>query len=208
MVKNPISILPRVWEKDTTAICWLVYIGSLPLAWEKAFVRKRYSTSARNTPTRVGKKKLLLRSLVPKLGTLPLAWEKEYWIYCSGNSFGGSLPRVWEKALIACKLSLLSRITPTCVGKRLSIHGQNKHFEFILSWNFLQQIPRISALSKSTHLHIVWKKIFAQKILYKVFCAFFCKEKTREFHPGFDTYYLFFQYLVFYCVNSAFNSFF
>ena len=120
----------------------------------------------------------------------------------------GSLPRVWEKVPVQALWFLSRRITPTCVGKRLSIHGQNKHFKFILSWNFLQQIPRISALSKSTHLHIVWKKIFAQKILYKVFCAFFAKKKTREFHAGFDTYYLFFQYLVFYCVNSAFNSFF
>lgn len=99
MVKNPISILPRVWEKDATAICWLVYIGSLPLAWEKAFVRKRYSTSARNTPTRVGKRILNL-----------LQWKLVWRI----------TPRVWEKEVLNVADRGKLGITPTCVGK--SIH--------------------------------------------------------------------------------------
>ena len=48
-------------------------------------------------------------------------------------SSDGSLPRVWEKAILQVGKKGNTRITPTCVGKRLSICGQNEHFEFILS---------------------------------------------------------------------------
>ena len=140
--------------------------GTLPLAWKKVHHVVFVDLDKRYTPTCVGK----------RIDTR----YKNYWWRVYSHSRGkkfddvafclcqqGILPLAWEKAFFISLAKYVERYTPTRVGKRLSIYGQNKRFVSILSWNFLQQITRIPALSKSPHPYIVWKKNFAQKILYK-----------------------------------------
>ena len=89
--------------------------GTLPLTWEKAFVRKRYSTSARDTPIHVGKRESVPvflymhrgyshsrgKSHIQSLHILDyqehshLRWKKNI-EFTAVETRLGSLPRVWE----------------------------------------------------------------------------------------------------------------
>ena len=126
-----------------------------------------------------GKKRVWYILLVFSIGSLPLAWEK-WWENSWSIALPGLLPRVWEKEYwIYCSENSFG-ITPTRVGK----HGQNKHFEFILSWNFLQQSHTNSHTIQITSSIYSMKEKFCSKNIIQSILHFFCKEKPGNSIPG------------------------
>ena len=107
-------------------------MGSLPRVWEKGAAETIGSSPIGITPTCVGKSAAAIRTMASTEDHSHVCGKKTR-TGTASTGILGSLPRVWEKALVLQFLISASRITPTCVGKRLSIYGQNKHFVFILS---------------------------------------------------------------------------
>ena len=128
------------------------FIGLLPLAWEKVFLLFPLTIGFRYTPTRVGKR---LRS-VCRIECQQVYSHSRGKKHISSPDFWkyrGILPLAWEKDLVF-------------MGKT-SISSSFCHEIF---YNKSHEFLHHSTLPKLSHSYIVWKKKFAQKILYKAFC--------------------------------------
>ena len=100
--------------------------------WEKEVLNVADRGKLGITPTCVGKRRAEKFAVTINWDHSHVCGKKWRSLLISTMSIG-SLPRVWEKVQLYLFDPQSDGITPTCVGKRLSIHGQNKHFEFILS---------------------------------------------------------------------------
>ena len=112
-----------------------LYIGLLPLAWEKAHICIIFANTNRNTPTRVGKSKHPFRYFYPNkehshsrgkkgitmdvkidiAGTLPLAWEKDS-VFTSKTVYPTKLYHKIFYKLFLYFFSSLARISSSVTG--------------------------------------------------------------------------------------------
>ena len=99
----------------------LIFIGTLPLAWEKVLITLNQPVLYRYTPTRVGKR---LCRFSPSTSLKDYSHSRGKKSRGRGRliPYSGILPLAWEKVDGRIKKAKDYRYTPTRVGKRLSIY--------------------------------------------------------------------------------------
>ena len=103
-------------KKHTNPRLMRCVIGTLPRVWEKAWTSQNSQNHEGYTPTCVGKRNQIMTCSSFYLVHSHVCGKK---LFRNFRNFlpAGTLPRVWEKVSIFCRLRSCFRYTPTCVGK-------------------------------------------------------------------------------------------